>query len=570
MHVILFKEIFMLGKRGVTWAALSVRLQSLQGKKVCVCGDFNAVRRPEERRSLKGGGENVSDYQHFCQFIDDNELIDLPLCGRRCTWFKGDGSSMSRLDRFLLSKEWCLQWPNCIQIALLRGLSDHCPIQLFVDEENWGPRPLKMLKCWQDMLGYQQFVTEKWNSFQLEGWGGFVLCKKLKLIKAALKEWHLAHAHNIPGKIDNLKNHQTELDDKGEDDGLSAQELLELREVSQSLHSLSRVNTSIIWQQSRLHWLKDGDANSRYFHSVLPSRQRRNSIVALLGNGILVEEVVPIRNAVFSHFKDHYATIHTTRPRVENLPFKNLSYAEGSGLIKPFSIAEVKEAVWGCDSYKSSGPEGVNFGFIKQFWDVLKDDVMRFITEFHRNGKLSRGINNTFIAFIPKIDSPQRVNDFRPISLVGSLYKILAKVLANRLKIVMGKVVSDTQTTFVKNRQILDGILIANEVVDKARKEKKELMLFKVDFEKAYNSVDWGYLDTVMKKMAFPLLWRKWIKECVSTATASILVNGSPTEEFPMQRGLHQRDPLSPFLFLPAAEGLNVMMSSVVRNNLFT
>jgi len=120
-------------------------------------------------------------------------------------------------------------------------------------------------------------------------------------------------------------------------------------------------------------------------------------------------------------------------------------------------------------------------------------------------------------------------------------------VLANRLRQIIGRVVSETQTTFVKERQILDGILIANEVVDEAKKSNRELMLFKFDFEKAYDSMDWRYLDTVMNKMAFPLLWRKWIKECVSTTTASILVNGIPTDEFPLQRGLRQRDPLSPF-----------------------
>ena len=144
-----------------------------------------------------------------------------------------------------------------------------------------------------------------------------MLREKLKLIKGALKEWHLMHANNIPAKIETLKKRQSELDDKGEEDGLSTEEMHEMKEVSQNLHSLSRVNTSIIWQQSRLHWLKDGDANSRYFHSILSSRRRRNSIVALMVNESLVEGVQPIRNAVFSHFKDHYAASSTTRPGIE-------------------------------------------------------------------------------------------------------------------------------------------------------------------------------------------------------------------------------------------------------------
>ncbi|KAK2421774.1 hypothetical protein QL285_032366 [Trifolium repens] len=109
---------------------------------------------------------------------------------------------------------------------------------------------------------------------------------------------------------------------------------------------------------------------------------------------------------------------------------------------------------------------------------------MRFRTEFHRNGKLTRGINSTFIALIPKVDNPLKLNDFRPISLVGSMYKILAKVLANRLRQVVGSVVSEVQSTFVKERQILDGILVANEVVDDARKNQKELVLFKVTLKR--------------------------------------------------------------------------------------
>jgi hypothetical protein len=81
-------------------------------------------------------------------------------------------------------------------------------------------------------------------------------------------------------------------------------------------------------------------------------------------------------------------------------------------LTKPFSMDEVKETVWECDSFKSPGPDGINFGFIKNFWNEMKGDILRFTTEFHRNGKLSKGINSTFIALIPKVDSAQTLNDF--------------------------------------------------------------------------------------------------------------------------------------------------------------
>ena len=183
---------------------------------------------------------------------------------------------------------------------------------------------------------------------------------------------------------------------------------------------------------------------------------------------------------------------------------------------------------------------------------------------------MSKGINSTFIALIPKVGNPQRLNDFRPISLVGSMYKILEKVLTNILRSVIPSRISDSQFVFIKGRQILDEILVANEIVDEASRHKKEILLFKVGFEKAYDSIDWSYLQDVMLKMGFPTLWIKWIKECTETATASVLVNGSPSEEFSLGRGLKQGDPLSPFLFLLAAEGFNVLMKSLSRNNLFS
>ncbi|KAK2352376.1 DNA-(apurinic or apyrimidinic site) endonuclease [Trifolium repens] len=154
-------------KQGL-WDSLAARIQSIAGNRVCVCGDFNAARFSDERRSSSAGSRPM-DHISFNRFIEDTFLVDLPLSGRKFTWYKGDGITMSRLDRFLLSEEWCLTWANCTQTAQLRGISDHCPLILSSNEENWGPRPLRMLNCWREVPGYQNFVKEKWQALQIHG-----------------------------------------------------------------------------------------------------------------------------------------------------------------------------------------------------------------------------------------------------------------------------------------------------------------------------------------------------------------------------------------------------------------
>ncbi|GAU46455.1 hypothetical protein TSUD_402220 [Trifolium subterraneum] len=488
------------------WNELSGMIQRFSSVVWCVLGDFNVVRSSEERKSRSVNGNN-DDFASFNHFIDGN----FPLRGRKFTWYCGDGLSMSRLDLFLLSDAWITSYPNCVQVALARGLSDHCPIMLSIEEQNWGPKPLRMLKCWADIPGYGDFVKENWQFFS---------------------------------KIQVAKNRLATLDVVGESRSLVAEEETEMHLLTADILGYSKLKASMQWQKSRVDWLKE--------------------------DGVSVEGVAEVRQTVYQNFRNHFQKKLHNRPDIDGLVFKLISSSDGADLIKPFFMEEIKAAIWDCDSYKCPGPDRINWVFFKDFWEVLKIDLLNFFAEFHHNGKLTKGLNSTFIALIPKVESPQCVADFRPIALVSSVYKILSKVLANRLRNIVGTVVSTNQSTFIKDRQILDGILIANEIVDEAKKEKKDLLLFKVDFEKAYDSVDWGYLEAVMLKMNFPGVWRNWIMECVSTATASVLVNGSPTDEFGFERGFRQGDPLSPFLFLLAAEGLHVMMSALVSNRLFT
>ena len=231
-----------------------------------------------------------------------------------------------------------MTWPNCFQLATSRGLSDHCALVLAIDDENWGPRPLRMLKCWETLPGYHNFFREKWEAFQLEGWGGFVFKEKLKLLKLALKEWHQRHTQNLPTRISTLKDKIATLDMKGETDELCDDEIEELHGFSEELFSLSRINSSICWQQSRTQWLRDGDANSKFFHGIMSSRRRRNSIPFFLVNGVLIEGVQNVRSAVLAHFSDHFQPRHVQQPRMDDINFRTLSHREGAVLIKSFSL----------------------------------------------------------------------------------------------------------------------------------------------------------------------------------------------------------------------------------------
>jgi hypothetical protein len=166
--------------------------------------------------------------------------------------------------------------------------------------------------------------------------GGHVLKEKLKLIKRALKEWHVAHSQNLPGRIDSLKARLSVLDAKGEAEALSEADLEDFHGISSDIHSLSQLNASICWQQSRSTWLKEGDANTKYFHSVLANRRRGNAISSIQVDGVTIEGVHPIRQAVFSYFESHFKAGSVDRPRVDNLCFKQLNQVECGSLTRPF------------------------------------------------------------------------------------------------------------------------------------------------------------------------------------------------------------------------------------------
>nr|KAJ0198799.1 hypothetical protein LSAT_V11C600337540 [Lactuca sativa] len=156
----------------------------------------------------------------------------------------------------------------------------------------------------------------------------------------------------------------------------------------------------------------------------------------------------------------------------------------------PFSHKEVKDAVWACGSEKAPGPDGLTFKFIKTYWEIIKDDVMKFVFHFDKFGTFARGFNSTFISLVPKVKDPISLTDYRPISFMGCMSKIISKILATRIKSVIGDLIGDVQSAYVEGRSILDGPLMINELISWSKVAKRKILMFKVDFDKAFDSIN--------------------------------------------------------------------------------
>nr|XP_027060887.1 uncharacterized protein LOC113687483 [Coffea arabica] len=222
---------------------------------------------------------------------------------------------------------------------------------------------------------------------------------------------------------------------------------------------------------------------------------------------------------------------------------------------------------------KAPGTDGMSPLFFQHYWDIIKIDVVAAIKSFFHTGHLLKAVNDTIISLIPKVDSPESVVHFRPISLCNVLYKIISKIIANRLKGVLHHCISPSQSAFIPGRQILDNVVVAHEILHflkNRRKGRVAFMALKLDMSKAYDRVEWKFVGRVMMKMGFCPIFVRWIMSCLSTVTYSFNLNGQKVGCVQPSRGLRQGDPLSPYLFIICAEGLSCLIDKAMMNKEIT
>ncbi|XP_022013816.1 uncharacterized protein LOC110913282 [Helianthus annuus] len=182
------------------------------------------------------------------------------------------------------------------------------------------------------------------------------------------------------------------------------------------------------------------------------------------------------------------------RPELTCFDIKQVSQNDKDMLTANFSEREIKDVVFSCGDDKSPGPDGFNFRFIKRYWSFFAKDFRDIMVKFYDEGLINKGVGASFITLIPKCKNPVGLGEYRPINLIGVISKVISKVLANRLRVVMSSITSVTQSAFLSGRFILDGLLIINEIMAWAKKNNKRIFLMKIDFEKAYDNVNWDFL----------------------------------------------------------------------------
>lgn len=536
--------------RAAFWESIS-SLGSNRDTAWLLSGDFNDILDNVEK---VGGPERCEgSFIPFRSFVSQNGLWDVKHIGNPLSW-RGQRCThlvRARLDRSLANCAWTDLFPAGRCDYLRFEGSYHRPLVTYLDSSKPKKRRLfRYDRGIKDMPEVCKIIEEAWKKEVPEP-----VEDKIKRCRNEIIKWFRVSKENSAKAI-------LELQKRLEENLTSGEPSLELlRDLSLALSKAYKAEELFWRQRSRVLWLQGGDRNSAYFHAVTKGRRSFNRLTTIEN-----EEGVPYHEEaeIGMVFASYYEKLFTSNgasdlATVEEALAPRITTATNQALIAIPIDAEIHAAVLDINADKAPGPDGFSAGFYHSFWRILGDDICRDVRKFFETGKMDKQINETHICLLPKVSGPKSPSEFRPIALCNVRYKIIAKILTRRLQSFLDGIISHHQSAFVPGRAIQDNILITHETLHYLKVSeatKRCSMVVKTDMSKAYDRIEWAFLEKVLQTVGFDSICVNWVMECVTTVSYSYLINGTPHGQVLPKRGLRQGDPLSPYLFIMCTEVL--------------
>ncbi|GJR80040.1 putative ribonuclease H-like domain-containing protein [Tanacetum coccineum] len=436
------------------------------------------------------------------------EVVDVQCSGLQFTWNqkpKGANGILKKLDRVLGNSEFNDSFEGALAIFLPYRTSDHSPAVLKLPcHVKAKPKPFKFYNIIKQHDRFKEVVKNGWE-VHVSGFLMYNVVKKLRNLKKPFRKL-LYENGNIHKNVNVLRvelDHvQTDLDQDPNNISLRDKEAAYVIAYSDALLLQER----FLRQKAKIQWLKEGDSNSAFFHKTVKSKVNRSriNVVANSDGTIFENDQVP------KAFIDHYEVFlgqpgFTQDLNIDDLFGTKLDENDALNMIRNVSSSEVKEAIFSIGNDKSTGPDGYTVAFFKDAWDIVGDGIIAAVKEFFTNGRLLKELNHTVIALVPK-----------------------NKIIANRIKESLKTLISPNQSDFVPGRSIADNILLTQELMHNYHLDRGvPRCTFKVDIQKAYDTVDWNFLQRILVCFGFHKRMVTWIMECVTTTLFSISINGS-------------------------------------------
>jgi hypothetical protein len=317
-------------------------------------------------------------------------------------------------------------------------------------------------------------------------------------------------------------------------------------------------------QRSRVNWLTEGDANTAFFHAFVNVRQRKCAITRLVNDTRIIAEPRELQENTY----DFYCALMGTagEPSLFHLSAyfwhtsRQVSDEENDRLMIAFSVEEIDAVLAGMKVDTAPGPDGLPATFFKRFWHLVKPMIMDIANDFALGRVDIARLNFGILTLIPKITGAEDIKHFRPIALINVIFKFVAKAYATRLSPIAHMTISRSQSAFIKGRYIHEGVLALQEIIHESKSRKLRGVFLKLDFEKAYDRVNWPFFREVLIGKGFEPAWVHKDLTLVSRGQTAISINGDIGKYFRNWRGVRQGDPLSPILFDYVVEALAAIL----------